>query len=253
MNKTVVVTGSRKGFGFSLSREFAKKGYNVVMNSRNLKELNKSKKLIIDEYPKSKVICVQSDISQPKSCAKIANNAIKAFGKIDYWINNAATLLYKYDDFYKLSESEISTIINTNFTGMCYGTREAINAMSYHGGEIYNIKGSGSFGEVIDGYTMYSSSKLPLVYFSKCANLEAKHKNIHVHTINPGIIHTDLLHNNSNIPLFVKKYLTNTPEHIAEYVVACIENRKNPKDIDFFSIDCLVRTVLKNSLNPYEI
>lgn len=251
MNKTVVITGSRKGFGFALSKEFARKGYNVVMNSRNLKELNKSKKIILDEYPKSKVICVPSDVSQQKSAKKISTSAIKAFGKIDYWINNAATTLYKYDDFVKLSEQDIATIIDTNFTSVCYGTLEAMHSMKYNGGEIYNIKGCGSFGEIIDGYTMYASSKLPLIYFAKCINSELIDKNISLHTINPGIIHTDLLHRNQKIPLFVKKYLTNTPEYVSEYVVSCIENRKSAKDIDFFSIDCLFRTVLKNSLKIF--
>jgi short-subunit dehydrogenase len=246
MNKTVVITGASKGFGFSLSKEFARRNCNVVMVSRSLPMLLNSRKVILDEFPNSNVVCLSADISKKKTACKISKCALDNFGKVDYWINNAATLLYKYESFNKYNENEIDTIINTNLTGVFYGIREAQSIMKFKGGEIYNIKGSGSYGEKIPGYSLYAISKYPIQYLSEYLYLESSYNNVHIHSINPGILHTDILHSNKNIPGFIVKYFCNSPDKVADYVVSCIVNRSKSRDIDYYSIDCIVSTIIKN-------
>lgn len=253
MNKTVVITGASKGFGLSLSKEFARRKCNVVMVSRSLPTLQKSRKNILKEFPKSKIVCLSADVSRRKSASKISRCALESFGKIDYWINNAATLLYKYDNFENYSEQEIENIINTNLTGVCYGIKAAETAMKYRGGEIYNIKGSGSYGEKINGYSLYAISKYPIQYLTEYLNMESVQNNVNIHTINPGILHTDMLHSNKNVPEFIVKYFCNSPDVVAEYVVSCIINRNISKDIDYYSLDCIVTTIIKNFIRSLNI
>ena len=45
-NKNVVVTGSSKGIGLQIAKDFSDYGCKVFINSRNKKNLNKAKKLI---------------------------------------------------------------------------------------------------------------------------------------------------------------------------------------------------------------
>jgi 3-oxoacyl-[acyl-carrier protein] reductase len=47
LNKVAIVTGSSRGIGEAIAIEFAKGGYNVVINSRDQEELSISKEEII--------------------------------------------------------------------------------------------------------------------------------------------------------------------------------------------------------------
>ena len=46
-SKSVVITGSSRGIGEAIAVEFAKAGYNLVINSRDQEELSISKEEII--------------------------------------------------------------------------------------------------------------------------------------------------------------------------------------------------------------
>jgi short-subunit dehydrogenase len=46
-NKVAIITGSSKGIGKAIAMEFAKAGYNIVINARDEDELNKSKSDIL--------------------------------------------------------------------------------------------------------------------------------------------------------------------------------------------------------------
>ena len=86
--KVAIVTGSSKGIGASCIIEFAKKGYDVVIN------YNKSKEEALklqDEIKKYKVnsLVIKCDIQSEEEIIKMVEEVINKFGQIDVLVNNA--------------------------------------------------------------------------------------------------------------------------------------------------------------------
>jgi 3-oxoacyl-[acyl-carrier protein] reductase len=78
MNKVVIVTGSSRGIGEAIAIEFAKAGYNLVINSRHPEELSVSKKEIM-KVANSNIDILEfpGDISEEGVCSGIVDAAIQ--------------------------------------------------------------------------------------------------------------------------------------------------------------------------------
>ena len=63
MNKVVLVTGASRGIGRSTALEFAKKGYDVVINYRNNDEAAFSLKKEIEDNYKVSALTFKADVS----------------------------------------------------------------------------------------------------------------------------------------------------------------------------------------------
>ena len=85
-----IVTGSSRGIGESIALEFAKSGYNVVINSRNDADLRKTKDEILRNVTGAvKVIHFPGDVSQEQVCFNLLDVAEQELGNIDVLVNNA--------------------------------------------------------------------------------------------------------------------------------------------------------------------
>ena len=90
MKKTVLVTGAAKGIGNKTIIEFAKKGYNVVINYLTCKKEAEELKNIVENLYGVKVLLVKADISNEQEVKSMISKIKDAFGKLDILINNAA-------------------------------------------------------------------------------------------------------------------------------------------------------------------
>jgi glucose 1-dehydrogenase len=93
--RVVVVTGSGKGIGKAIAKEFAKAGYYVMINDFEQEEELKhtaeeiSKLVAGDKENNNKVAYLVGDISQEQISISLIEETIKRFGRIDVLINNA--------------------------------------------------------------------------------------------------------------------------------------------------------------------
>lgn len=89
--KVAVVTGSSKGIGKAIAKEFAKTGYSVVLNSRDKEDVSRATQDIAKEIGDNNnmISYVQGDISQEHVCTSLIEEAVKRFGRIDVLVNNA--------------------------------------------------------------------------------------------------------------------------------------------------------------------
>jgi len=88
--KSAIITGSSRGIGEAIAVEFAKAGYNLVINSRDQEELSISKEEIIRAANSStRVVTFPGDISKEEVCIRIIDTAAQEFGTIDVLVNNA--------------------------------------------------------------------------------------------------------------------------------------------------------------------
>lgn len=94
--KVALITGGSEGIGRETAHIMVQGGANVVIASRNLEKLNKTKKFLVKEltangFPEaqSRIFTTTLDVSDPLSIEKAFNDLILTYGRIDYLINNA--------------------------------------------------------------------------------------------------------------------------------------------------------------------
>ena len=88
--KVVLVTGSSRGIGKGIIIEFAKLGYDVVINyNHSFSDAYVLKELVEKEY-NVKTLVVQCDVSNENEVVDMVKDVINEFGHIDVLVNNAA-------------------------------------------------------------------------------------------------------------------------------------------------------------------
>ena len=189
----VVITGSTRGIGLGLAKEFRRLGHNVVVSSRGIAAVDAAVAQVGAAPGSGKVVGQPCDVSQRDQVQALWDAAVAGLGEIDIWINNAGLAGPKLN-LPQLTKADIEPVIATNIWGMIWGTQIPLNGMSAQGsGKIFNFEGFGSDGMTAPGLTIYGSTKSALTYFTKSMNKEIKGSPVLLGTISPGIVVTDLL------------------------------------------------------------
>jgi NAD(P)-dependent dehydrogenase (short-subunit alcohol dehydrogenase family) len=189
----VVITGSTRGIGLGMAKEFRKRGHSVVISSRGAAAVEKAVAEVKAAPGSGEVTGIACDVGDRAAVQALWDGAAKALGRIDIWINNAG-LTGPKRDVGALNNAEIAPVINANIWGMIYGTQIPLAGMSAQGsGKIFNFEGFGSDGMTAPGLTIYGLTKRALTYFTKSVNKEIKGSPVLLGTISPGIVVTDLL------------------------------------------------------------
>jgi NAD(P)-dependent dehydrogenase (short-subunit alcohol dehydrogenase family) len=128
IGKVVVVTGSGKGIGKSIAKEFAKNGYSVVLNARDESELKEAAKEIMRETmaDDNNIIFISGDVSREENCKSLIDGAISRFGGVDVLVNNAG-IKGASEKITDLTISEWSEVMDINLKSTFFFTREALN------------------------------------------------------------------------------------------------------------------------------
>jgi NAD(P)-dependent dehydrogenase (short-subunit alcohol dehydrogenase family) len=195
--KTVVITGSTKGIGFGLVREFLRRGHNVVVSGRRQDTVDAAVASLNADKPTGRAVGIACDVADIAQVENLWRQSAKVFGRIDIWINNAG-IVNKYRKVGALEPSDIAGVIETNLSGAMNGTAVAakhMEAQDVQGGwrgAIYNFEGFGSTGMTQPGISVYGTTKRALTYFTGAAARELKDKGVLVGFIQPGIVVTEL-------------------------------------------------------------
>ncbi|KAL5572657.1 hypothetical protein UlMin_022254 [Ulmus minor] len=213
--RNVVITGSTRGLGKALAREFLLSGDRVVVASRSpesvhttVSELEENLKggLMTAVGPSktnlahAKVVGTTCDVCDPEDVQKLANFAVGELGSIDIWINNAGTNK-GFRPLLQFTDEEITQIVSTNLVGSLLCTREAMRIMRNQakGGHIFNMDGAGSGGSSTPLTAVYGSTKCGLRQLQASLFKECKRSKVGVHTASPGMVLTELLLSGSTI------------------------------------------------------
>ena len=189
--RSVVVTGSTRGIGLGLAKEFLKRGCQVTVVGRSQESVDKA----IAELgaPADRVTGVPADVAKRADMQKVWDHAVGAFGKVDIWINNAGISLPS-KPLWATSEEDWHKIVDINYHGAVNGSAvAAANMLSQGSGYIWNMEGFGSNGMNRAGMAPYGSTKYALRYFTTTLVKDLKDKPVGAGFMSPGIVVTDLL------------------------------------------------------------
>ncbi|KAL2629337.1 hypothetical protein R1flu_014023 [Riccia fluitans] len=216
--RTVVITGSTRGLGKALAREFLRHGDNVVITSRSTDAVNTTLEELRAEIeqlsgtlstqeaqmelfglprlerPDPRVVGIPCDVSKTEEVRKLAAFAVQEFGTVDIWINNAG-VNKGFRPLIEFSGEELEQIVSTNMLGSMICTREAIKLMKNQtkGGHIFNMDGAGSGGSSTPLTAAYGATKCGLRQLNSSLLKENEGSRVGLHTASPGMVLTDLL------------------------------------------------------------
>ncbi len=222
MNKTAIITGASKGIGKELAKVFAKRGFNLLLASRNIDLLNKIKKEMGSKFS-IKVHIHKTDVSISNECKTMVEKAYDEFGRIDVLINNAGIGIYSPIE--DIKEEELKKVIDVNFFGSFYCTKYSLPYLKEVKGTVINIS---SVAGIIPVPFMagYSASKFALNSLSEALRAEMKKHGVHVLLVCPGVIRTGFTNSayGNYKPLLNLK--GTSPSKLAEKTFKYYEKRK---------------------------
>ena len=185
-NKIVLVTGSSRGIGLAIAREFAKEGANIVLNARS----NVSEQLISEmESYGVKCIAVSADISSYDDVTQMLTE-IEKFGTVDVLVNNAG--ITKDTLLLRMKESDFEDVLKVNLGGTFNVSQQVFKKMmKQKSGVIINMSSvSAQLGNI--GQANYAASKAGIDGFTRSLAREGASRNIRCNALAPGFIKTDM-------------------------------------------------------------
>ena len=179
--KVAVITGASQGIGAALVGAYRNLGYAVVANSRS-----------ITPSDDSDVLTVAGDIADPAVGARVIEQALATFGRVDTLINNAGVFVAK--PFTDYTDADYDLVTGVNLGGFFGVSKRAIAAMlDGDGGHVVNISTS-----LVDHANSAVPSALAaltkggLNAVTRSLAIEYATRGIRVNAVSPGIIRTPM-------------------------------------------------------------
>lgn len=190
MKKNVLVTGASRGIGKATVIEFAKKGYNIVINyvsDDNAAETLKN--FIVKNYDVDVMLC-KCDVSNEDDVKKMVESIIEKYSKIDVLVNNAGIAIDT--TFEDKTVENFRRTLDVNLIGPFIVSKEVGKYMiEQKKGAIVNITSTNGLETYYEYSLDYDASKAALI--SLTHNLsEYFAPYIRVNAIAPGWVNTEM-------------------------------------------------------------
>jgi 2-deoxy-D-gluconate 3-dehydrogenase len=184
--KVAIVTGGGKGIGRVVALGLAECGAKVVLASRTKEELEDVAGKIGEMG--GEALPVVTDLMSGEQIAALVDATMKAYGRIDILINNAARSFLR--PLMDLREDGWDKIFDVNCKAVFLLSRAAAKIMGEKGGgRIINITTVGAVRGGV-GMGVYHASKAALNMLTKCMAVEWAPLNVNVNAVGPGMTKT---------------------------------------------------------------
>jgi 3-oxoacyl-[acyl-carrier protein] reductase len=196
--KIAVVTGSSKGIGFAIAKEFAENNDAIVIVcSRTLEQAQ-----IAASKIKGNVFAAELDVTDDLSVNKFMNRILFDHNRIDILVNNSGYQFDRniwYKKFHEGTIEELQRIIEVDLKGSVRLSRAVIPIMLQNantdckkenkGGVIVNISSTPAIAGYTEG-SPYNITKAANIALTKCIAKEYATNNIRAYTLALGSIAT---------------------------------------------------------------
>jgi short-subunit dehydrogenase len=188
MNRTVVITGASRGIGAAIAREQGKRGDSLVLAARTPQALDQ----VAAASSASRTHVVSADVTRREDVERIRDEAIRAFGHVDVWINNAGRGIVR--SALELTDEDVDEMIAINVKSALYGMQTiAPHFMDRGRGHIINISSFLARVPVALPRSMYSAAKAALNTLTANVRVDLRrtHPGINVSLVMPGLVATE--------------------------------------------------------------
>ncbi|MEA2603480.1 MAG: hypothetical protein QOF89_4472 [Acidobacteriota bacterium] len=241
--QVIVITGASSGIGLATAEAAAKEGAKLVLASRSAHTLEEVVQRINSDG--GEAIHVVADVADRQQLEQVAEAAIRRFGRIDTWINDAGLSIYGRLD--EVRDEDSRRLFDVNFWGVVYGSLVALPYLKREGGALINV-GSEVSDAVVPLQGMYSASKHAVKGFTDALRVEIEEIDkapVSITLIQPTAVDTPF-------PQHAKNYMDQEPklptpmidpEDVAEAILKAAA--KPERDVKVGSMSKLNTTVAK--------
>ena len=184
--KRVLVTGSSRGIGQAVARQFFQSGAQVAVNGRTPDSTAAGMAALGDS---DRLVAAPGDVSSVAGCEAVVAAAVEGLGGLDILVNSAGVAF-----FLPLEDSDEAVwdaTLDTNLKGTFFCMRAAAGPLRDSGGNIVNVASdAGLIGE--KGLSVYCASKGGVVNLTRAMALELA-PTVRVNCVCPGYVDTDMV------------------------------------------------------------
>ncbi len=190
--RVAIVTGAWRGLGRAAAERLHERGASVAVNVRDAARTGELARSIGE-----RALAVPGDVAAPGMPEEIVRRTLERFGRIDILVNNAAYA--RSTRFADLTADEWRTALEVNLTAPFLLTKAVLPAMKAQGyGRIINISSSAGRQVSTLGGAHYTASKTGLLGLTRASAKELGKFGITVNAVCPGMIDTELTHENAS-------------------------------------------------------
>ena len=195
VGKVVVITGASRGIGRVLALKLAAGGANIVVN------YNKNSELADEVAEEARrlgggAITVGANVENPEDIVRLFDAVADEYGRLDYFVNNAAAAAFK--KVVDLKTHHLDRSYAMNVRPFVLGSQEAVKLMD-NGGRIVAVSSYGSI-RAFASYAALGSYKAAVESFIRFMAVEFAPYGINVNGVNGGLIDSDSLEYFYSVP-----------------------------------------------------
>lgn len=212
--KTVVITGAGKGMGRVFAEELVLRGVNVVIT--DLDDSVRSAATELSDKASGtdnagRAVGVIADVTNRSSHDDTVELAIKEFGRLDGWVNNAG--IFPESPILDCPEQQIDLALDVNVKGTLYGAQAAAQHFrTVGGGAIVNMASVAAL-RIRRNRGAYNAAKAGALQLTYSLAVELGDHNVRVNAIAPGFIDTAMTQWVHDTPGALDHALQNVPLH----------------------------------------
>ncbi|MDR7418342.1 MAG: SDR family oxidoreductase [Armatimonadota bacterium] len=190
--RVAIVTGGNRGLGLETCRQLARRGYRVVLTSRDLARGAAAAEAL--RRTDGDVTACRLDVTKPKEIERLREFVLETYGRAHVLVNNAAVYLDEGRSVLETTPEELQVTLDTNLRGpllLCQGFAPGMRRQRY--GRIVNVSsGSGQLSTMTDDAPAYAMSKAALNALTRLVADALAGSNVLVNSVCPGWVRTDM-------------------------------------------------------------
>jgi short-subunit dehydrogenase len=213
--KVAVITGGSSGIGAALARELATRDVRCVLVARGRERVER----VAAGLGAEAEVC---DVGDRAAVDALARRVRERHPELHLLVNNAGVPGRR--GFLELEPERIEEVVRTNYLGGVWCTRAFLPSLEA-GRPSHVVNVASVAGTVAGGPSgPYTAAKFAQVGFSRTIAGELAGRGISVHTVNPGLTHTEGFPQDAFVTHPVWRHAVVTPQRVASAIVAAIEH-----------------------------
>jgi short-subunit dehydrogenase len=211
--RVAVITGGSSGIGAALARRLVERAFRCVLVARGQERVER----VAAEIGGEAEVC---DVQEREAVDRLAARVGERHPAVHLLVNNAG--IPGRRGFLELEPERIEEVVRVNYLGGVWCLRAFLPLLEAGApSDVVNV--ASVAGTAAGGPSgPYTAAKFAQVAFSRCVTAELRPRHVRVHTVNPGLTHTEGFPKDRFLSHRVLRHAVTSPEHVADAILGAL-------------------------------